>query len=95
MEVWGLLKLDLGRPRCILETNRVDRRPEKSAASSDFGEGRVQKDEKLGFWGTGQGAALDFDALRGKCEVLVGKTLFEAQYRLFWWWSWCWFLRWR
>lgn len=66
MEVWGQVKPDLGRPRCILETNRVDRRPEKSTASSDFGEGRGQNDEKLGFWGTGQGMVLGFDALRGK-----------------------------
>lgn len=79
MDEWGLVKPDLGRPRCILETNRVDRRPEKSAASSDFVEGREHKDEKLGFWGTGQGMVLDFDALRGKGEGFLGKTLFEAQ----------------
>lgn len=72
----------------------MDRRPEKSAASSDFGEGKGTNGEKLEFWGTGQGIALDFDALRGNGEGLGGKTLFEAQYRLFWRWSWRWFLRW-
>lgn len=33
-----------------METNRVDRRPEKTAASSDFGAGRGQREEKAGFW---------------------------------------------
>lgn len=32
-----------GRPKCILETNRVDLRPEKSAASSDFEDERGVK----------------------------------------------------
>ena len=43
----GEIFLFLGRPKCILETNRVDLRPEKSAVSSDFEEG------KLGFRGRG------------------------------------------
>lgn len=58
----------------------MDRRPEKSAASSDFGEGREQKDERLGFWGPGQEKVLVFDALRGKGEGFGGKTLFEVQH---------------
>jgi len=66
---------------CILETNRVERWPEKSAASSDFGVGRGQIDEKLGFEGTGR----DFAAFRGKGEGLERETLLEAQYRLLLW----------
>lgn len=56
---------DLGRPRCTLETKRVDRRPEKSAESSDFG---AQKEEKLGFWVVELVAAQGFGALREECE---------------------------
>jgi hypothetical protein len=57
---------DLGRPRCILETKRVDRRPEKSAESSDFW---AQREEKLGFWGlVVVVVARDFGALREECE---------------------------
>ena len=36
VEVWRATAVVLGRPKCILETKRVDRRPEKSAASSDL-----------------------------------------------------------
>ena len=60
---------DLGRPRCILETKRVDRRPEKSAESSDFW--AAQREEKLGFWGlvvVVVAVARDFGALREVCE---------------------------
>ena len=38
--------LAFGRPKCILETNRVDLRPEKSAASSDL---EAERGAKLGF----------------------------------------------
>jgi hypothetical protein len=59
---------DLGRPRCIFETKRVDRRPEKSAESSDFW--AAQREEKLGFWGLAVVVvvARDFGALREVCE---------------------------
>lgn len=48
-EVWRLATAFLGRPKCILETKRVDRRPEKSAESSDLVEGgREEREGKLG-----------------------------------------------
>lgn len=48
-EVWRLAKAVLGRPKCNLETKRVDRRPEKSAERSDLVEGgREEREGKLG-----------------------------------------------
>lgn len=65
----------LGRPRCILETKRVDRRPEKSAESTGFW---GQREEKVEFWA---GVAQGFGALReegegeGKGTGFVRETL--------------------
>lgn len=74
----------LGRPKCILDTKRVDRRPEKSAESSDFG---VQIEGKLGFWVVAQG----FDALRGDDEGKGKGFVRETLWRFWWWfWRWCW-----
>ena len=47
--MWRLATAFLGRPKCILETNRVDLRPEKSAESSDLEGGREEREGKLGF----------------------------------------------
>lgn len=45
----------------------MDRRPEKSAESSDFW--AAQREEKLGFWGlVVVVVARDFGALREECE---------------------------
>lgn len=58
----------LGRPKCILDTNRVDRRPEKAVTRSDLGGGRGQREEKVGFCESGVGAAAGgFGAVRGGC----------------------------
>ena len=58
----------------------MDRRPEKSAESWEFGEGRGHRDEKLGFWVTGQGPVVVFAALRGEGQGLVRENLFDDQY---------------
>lgn len=45
-----MLILLLGRPKCIFDTKRVDRRPEKLGASSDFGEWKgASESNGLGF----------------------------------------------
>lgn len=66
----------LGRPRCIFETNRVDRRPEKTVASSDFGGWRGQRDEKAGFLEREDAAEPGLAAFRGggEGEGLVRET---------------------
>lgn len=58
----------LGRPRCILETNRVDRRPGNAVASSDFGDWRGQRDEKAGFLEREEEAEPVLEAFRGGGE---------------------------
>ena len=82
VEVWRAAAVVLGRPKCILETKRVDRRPEKSAASSDLEGGRGEREGKLGFRlaEVAGEAAAGLAAFRGEGRGLERETLWEGQW---------------
>lgn len=86
VEVWRAAAAVLGRPKCILETKRVDRRPEKSAVSSDLEGGRGEREGKLELRlvevevAVAGEAAPGLAALRGEGRGLVRETLWEDQW---------------
>ena len=84
VEVWRAAAAVLGRPKCILETKRVDRRPEKSAVSSDLEGGRGEREGKLEVRlvavAVAGEAAPGLAALRGEGRGLVRETLWEDQW---------------
>ena len=83
VEVWRAAAVVLGRPKCILETKRVDRRPEKSAASSDLEGGRGEREGKLGFRLAEVAGEAAAGSYMSKCKIIYKNNFIIVFFKYF------------